>query len=61
MGFVRRASRRAFRAILADWRDRLKEHGEDPFGDVPLEEISKSKLDKMWAATPGLPACPHGD
>ena len=27
-GFVGdRASRRAFRAILADWRDRLKEHG----------------------------------
>lgn len=47
-GFVGdRASRRAFRAILADWRDRLKEHGEDPFGDVPMEEISKSKLDKM--------------
>jgi ROK family len=49
-GFVGdRASRRAFRAILADWRDRLKEHGEDPFGDVPMEEISKSKLDKMLA------------
>jgi hypothetical protein len=47
-GFVGdRASRRAFRAILADWRDRLKEHGEDPFGDTPMEEISKSKLDKM--------------
>jgi hypothetical protein len=49
-GFVGdRASRRAFRAILADWRDRLKEHGDDPFGDVPMEEISKSKLDKMMA------------
>jgi predicted NBD/HSP70 family sugar kinase len=49
-GFVGdRASRRAFRAILADWRDRLKEHGEDPFGDTPTEEISKSKLDKMIA------------
>jgi hypothetical protein len=49
-GFVGdRASRRAFRAILADWRDRLKEHGEDPFGDVPMEEISKSKLDKLLA------------
>jgi predicted NBD/HSP70 family sugar kinase len=47
-GFVGdRASRRAFRAILADWRERLKEHGDDPFGDVPMEEISKSKLDKM--------------
>src|SRR5215218_9683429 len=41
-GFVGdRASRRAFRAILADWRERLKEHGEDPLGDTPTEEISK--------------------
>jgi ROK family len=49
-GFVGdRASRRAFRAILADWRDKLKEHGDDPFGDVPIEEISKSKLDKLLA------------
>jgi predicted NBD/HSP70 family sugar kinase len=47
-GFVGdRASRRAFQAILADWRDRLKKGGEDPFGDAPMEEISKSKLDKM--------------
>jgi len=50
-GFVGdRASRRAFRAILADWRDRLKEHGDDPFGDTPMEDISKSKLDKMMAS-----------
>jgi len=50
-GFIGdRASRRAFRAILADWRDRLKEHGEDPFGDTPMEDISKSKLDKMMAS-----------
>lgn len=50
-GFVGdRASRRAFRAILADWRDRLAERGEDPFGDLPTEEISKSKLDKMLAS-----------
>lgn len=49
-GFVGdRASRRAFRAILADWRDRLKEQGDDPFGDLPMEEISKSKLDKLLA------------
>jgi hypothetical protein len=47
-GFVGdRASRRAFRSILADWRERLKEHGEDPFDGAPMEEISKSKLDKM--------------
>ncbi len=50
-GFVGdRASRRAFRAILADWRDRLKESGDDPFGDTPTEEISKGKLDKMMAS-----------
>ena len=50
-GFVGdRASRRAFHAILADWRDRLKERGEDPFGDIPMEEISKSKLDKLLNA-----------
>jgi len=50
-GFIGdRASRRAFHAILADWRDRLKERGEDPFGDVPMEEISKSKLDKMLSS-----------
>ncbi len=50
-GFVGdRASRRAFRAILADWRDRLKENGEDPLGDTPMEEVSKSKLDKMMAS-----------
>ena len=49
-GFVGdRAGRRAFRVILADWRERLKEHGEDPLGDTPTEDISKAKLDKMMA------------
>jgi predicted NBD/HSP70 family sugar kinase len=49
-GFVGdRASRRAFRAILADWRDKLKEHGDDPFDGAPMEGISKSKLDKLLA------------
>jgi len=50
-GFVGdRASRRAFRAILADWRDRLKESGDDPLGETPMEEVSKAKLDKMMAS-----------
>jgi hypothetical protein len=49
-GFVGdRASGRAFRAILADWRERLKEHGEDPLGDTPADDVSKAKLDKMMA------------
>ncbi len=47
-GFVGdRASRRAFRAILADWRERLRKSGDDPLGDTPMEEVSKTKLDKM--------------
>jgi len=45
-GFVGdRASGRAFRAILEDWREQLRQQGEDPFGDTPTGEISKSKLD----------------
>lgn len=49
-GFVGdRASGRAFRAILDDWRERLRGHGDDPFGDVPTSEISKSKLDAYLA------------
>lgn len=47
-GFVGdRASGRAFRSILDDWRERVTASlGEDPFGDVPTSEISKAKLDK---------------
>ncbi len=47
-GFVGdRASGRAFRAILDDWREKVVAAlGEDPFGDTPTAEISKSKLDK---------------
>jgi predicted NBD/HSP70 family sugar kinase len=49
-GFVGdRASGRAFRAILDDWRKRLAATGEDPFGDTPTHEISKSTLDKVLA------------
>jgi hypothetical protein len=45
-GFVGdRASGRAFRAILDDWREKVSGQGEDPFGDTPTREISKSKLD----------------
>lgn len=45
-GFVGdHASKGAFRKILDDWRTRISENGEDPFGDTPTEEIPKSKLD----------------
>jgi predicted NBD/HSP70 family sugar kinase len=56
-GFVGdRASGRAFRAILDDWRERVKGQGEDPFGDTPTREISKSKLDKVLAGADPMAA-----
>jgi len=56
-GFVGdRASGRAFRAILEDWRDKLRVQGDDPFGDTPTQDISKSKLDKVLAGDDPLAA-----
>jgi hypothetical protein len=47
-GFVGdRASKRAFMAILEDWRERLSRLDEDPFGDTPTPDITKKKLDKI--------------
>ena len=47
-GFVGdRASKRAFQAILDDWRDRVRKMGEDPLGEQPSEELSKKQLDKV--------------
>ncbi len=49
-GFIGdRASKRAFEAILDDWRERLRKVGEDPLGDSPSEQISRKKLDKLLA------------
>lgn len=49
-GFVGdRASRRAFLSIIDDWRERVRQSGDDPFGDTPTEEISKKQLDKVLA------------
>src|ERR1044072_9250483 len=42
-----RASKRAFQAILDDWRERVRKMGEDPLGEQPSEEISKKQLDKL--------------
>ena len=56
-GFVGdRASGRAFRAILDDWRDKLRAQGEDPFDDIPTQQISKAKLDKVLAGADPLAA-----
>jgi predicted NBD/HSP70 family sugar kinase len=49
-GFIGdRASKRAFQEILQDWRERLSKLGEDPFGDTPIDAISKKQLDKVLA------------
>lgn len=47
-GFVGdRASRRAFQAILDEWRDRVSRTGDDPLGEKPSDELSKKQLDKV--------------
>jgi len=47
-GFVGdRASRRAFQAILDEWRERVSRAGDDPLGEKPSEELSKKHLDKV--------------
>ncbi|MDB4938215.1 MAG: glucokinase [Labilithrix sp.] len=47
-GFIGdRASNGAFRAILEDWRERLRKVSDDPLGSVRSDEISKKKLDKV--------------
>jgi predicted NBD/HSP70 family sugar kinase len=47
-GFVGdRASNRAFREIVEQWRERLREVGDDPLGDTPTSKLSKKKLDKV--------------
>jgi predicted NBD/HSP70 family sugar kinase len=49
-GFIGdRASKKAFQAILEDWRERMRQVGEDPFGETPSEEITKKQLDKLLA------------
>lgn len=42
-----RASKSAFSDMLEDWRKPLRKTGEDPFGDKPSEDISRSKLDEV--------------
>jgi len=48
-GFVGdRASNRAFRAILDESRERVRDVSEaDPLGDTPTEELPKKKMDKL--------------
>jgi predicted NBD/HSP70 family sugar kinase len=53
-GFVGdRASKKALRTIIDDWRNKLRDAGdEDPLGNRPSEKISKKQLDRLLAEGP---------
>jgi hypothetical protein len=51
-----RASRRAFHAILENWRKPLRKLGTDPFGDTPSDELSRTKLDELLKEAKNLEA-----
>jgi hypothetical protein len=56
-GFIGdRASRRAFHAILENWRKPLRKLGTDPFGDTPSDELSRTKLDELLKEAKNLEA-----
>src|ERR1700710_745727 len=44
-----RASKGAFREILDEWRKPLRKSGDDPFGDIPSEDIPRKTLDEVLA------------
>lgn len=44
-----RASKGAFRDIIENWRKPLRKAGEDPFGDIPSEDLNKKMLDDLLA------------
>src|SRR5947209_7877784 len=53
-GFIGdRASKGAFREIIENWRKSVRKAGDDPFGEVPSEEIPKKTLDTLLAKGDG--------
>ena len=47
-GFVGdRASKRAFRDFVEEWRKPLRKTGRDPFGGKDKEAVSKKQLDEL--------------
>jgi hypothetical protein len=47
-GFIGdRASSRAFRSILDDWRDRLRRIADDPLGERPTDKVQRRELDML--------------
>ncbi|WP_376087392.1 hypothetical protein ACE7GA_13965 [Roseomonas sp. CCTCC AB2023176] len=61
-GFIGdRASKRAFGAILEEWRERLRKNGGDPLGDVPTADLNKKRFDRLLAdEAPEVAALMHG-
>ncbi|GGF73997.1 glucokinase [Azorhizobium oxalatiphilum] len=60
-GFVGdKASGRAFRAFVHDWRTKLREIGKDPFEEDLDAHISKKTMDKVLAGDPEGAAVVHG-
>jgi hypothetical protein len=45
-----RLSKRALAALIEKWRGRLRQVGEDPFGDMPTADLKKKKLDKVLSS-----------
>ncbi|HEY8579802.1 MAG TPA: ROK family protein [Beijerinckiaceae bacterium] len=48
-----RASKKAFWRIVEDWRDRMRDADEDPFGDTPTDDITKKQLDDVLSKGSG--------
>ena len=47
-GFIGdRVSKGAFRDLIEDWREKLRQLGDDPLGDIPSQDISKKRLDRL--------------
>jgi hypothetical protein len=47
-GFIGdRANKSAFRSILHAWRKKLRSLGEDPFGEIDTDDISRKQLEEI--------------
>ncbi len=47
-GFIGdRASKGAFTDLIDNWRKALRKSGDDPFGDIATENLSKKQLDEL--------------
>jgi hypothetical protein len=42
-----RANKKAFWALVDDWRKRMREVGDDPLGDTPTVQLGKKQLDQL--------------